>query len=89
MMGAYTGAVSVLPYIAAAVTTIGYWTENARSIRTAQLVGTPCTLLYDLVIGSWGGAASEALTLLSVIISVLRFGKETNNNFGQNVRTDM
>ena len=29
---------------------------------------------YDFIIGSWGGAANEAIALLSIIVSIFRFG---------------
>ena len=55
--------------------TIGYWTNNARNIRIANLaVNSPCMLLYDVLVKSWGGALNEAVTLVSIIISIIRFG---------------
>ena len=53
----------------------GYWTNNARNIRIANLaVNSPCMLLYDVLVKSWGGALNEAVTLVSIIISIIRFG---------------
>ena len=76
VMTVYTwaGWISLLPFISVAVTCVGYWTDNAQKIRLSQLIGSPCTLLYDLMIGSWGGVLSETITLLSIIISIFRFG---------------
>ena len=76
VMTVYTwaGWISLLPFISVAVTSVGYWTDNAQKIRLSQLIGSPCTLLYDLMIGSWGGVLSETITLLSIIISIFRFG---------------
>ena len=55
--------------------TIGYWTNNARNIRIANLaVNSPCMLLYDVLVKSWGGALNEAVTLVTIIISIIRFG---------------
>lgn len=31
-------------------------------------------LLYDVLVKSWGGALNEAVTLVSIIISIIRFG---------------
>ncbi|MBR0179863.1 MAG: YgjV family protein [Firmicutes bacterium] len=70
----WAGWISLLPFISVAVTCVGYWTDNAQKIRLSQLIGSPCTLLYDLMIGSWGGVLSETITLLSIIISIFRFG---------------
>lgn len=68
------GAISLLPLISVAATTIGYWTNNAQKIRLSQFIGSPCTLLYDVLIRSWGGVLSESITLISIIVSVIRFG---------------
>jgi len=76
LMTAYTwaGWISLLPFVSVAVTTIGYWTHNAQKIRLSQLVGSPCTLTYDLIIRSWGGAMSEGIAIVSILISIYRFG---------------
>ncbi len=73
---AYTwaGLISFLPFLSVTVTSVGYWTCDAKKIRISQLFGSPCTLVYDLIIRSWGGAASEAIAILSIIVSIFRFG---------------
>ena len=73
---AYTwdGVISLLPFIMVAATTIGYWSNNAQKIRLSQFIGSPCVLLYDILIHSWGGVLNETITLVSIIISVIRFG---------------
>ncbi|WP_366916605.1 YgjV family protein [uncultured Oscillibacter sp.] len=38
------------------------------------MFGSPCTLLYDILVHTWGGAVCEAITILSIIISIVRFG---------------
>lgn len=70
----WAGFISLLPLMSVAITSIGYWTNNAQKIRLSQLFGSPCTLLYDVLINSWGGAISETITLISIIVSILRFG---------------
>ena len=82
VMTVYTwaGWISLLPFISVTVTCIGYWTDNGQKIRLSQLIGSPCTLLYDLMIRSWGGVLSESITLLSIIISIFRFGWSNLNN---------
>ena len=73
---AYTwdGLISLLPFIMVAATTIGYWSNNAQKIRLSQFIGSPCVLIYDILIRSWGGVLNETITLVSIIISVIRFG---------------
>jgi len=78
----WAGWISLLPLASVGITTIGYWTNNAQKIRLSQLFGSPCTLVYDLLMRSWGGAMSEAITLVSIIFSIYRFGW-TNMGEGQ------
>ena len=75
-MTVYTwdGAISLLPLASVGATTIGYWTNNAQKIRLSQFIGSPCVLVYDILIRSWGGVLSETITLVSIIVSVIRFG---------------
>lgn len=70
----WAGWISILPFVSVAVTSIGCWTQNAQKIRLSQLFGSPCTLLYDILVHTWGGAVCEAITILSIIISIVRFG---------------
>ncbi|MBQ1471411.1 MAG: YgjV family protein [Eubacterium sp.] len=70
----WDGWISLLPLASVGVTTVGYWTNNAQKLRLSQFFGSPCTLLYDILIHSWGGVISESITLASIIISVIRFG---------------
>lgn len=70
----WDGWISLLPLASVGVTTVGYWTNNAQKLRLFQFFGSPCTLLYDILIHSWGGVISESITLASIIISVIRFG---------------
>ena len=69
------GPISLLAYAASVVSTVCYWTNNARNLRAANLfVSSPCWIVYDLLVGSWGGFISEAFTMISIIVSIIRFG---------------
>lgn len=71
----WQGWISLLPLAAVIVTTIAYWTDNAQKIRLGNLVcGSPCWLVYDFLIGSWGGVLNEAITLASIFVSIWRYG---------------
>lgn len=83
----WNGWISLLPLASVGVTTVGYWTDNAQRIRLSQLMGSPCTLLYDVLIHSWGGVLSESITLISIIVSIIRFGwKNLNDNSFKNAK---
>lgn len=70
----WDGWISLLPFAMVAVTSIGYWTNNAQKIRLSQFIGSPCVLVYDILVRSWGGVLNETITLISIIVSVVRFG---------------
>ena len=71
----WAGPISLLSYIASVVSTIFYWTNNAKSIRMANLcVCSPCWIVYDFIVGSWGGIVSELLSMISIVVSIFRFG---------------
>lgn len=71
----WEGPVSLLAFAASAVSTLGYWRHNARTIRLSNLLcASPCWLLYDIFVGSWGGVINESLTIASILISIRRFG---------------
>ncbi|MCD8036370.1 MAG: YgjV family protein [Clostridiales bacterium] len=71
----WDGIISLLPLIGTILTTAACWTNNARKIRLANLcVNSPCMLIYDIFIHSWGGVLNESITIVSIIISIFRFG---------------
>ena len=70
----WDGWISLLPLASVTATRIGYWTDNAQKIRLSQFIGSPLVLVYDALIRSWGGVLNESITLLSIIVSVIRFG---------------
>ena len=54
---------------------IGYWDNNAQKIRLVNLaVASPCWLVYDILVGSWGGVANEVITTVSALVSIGRYG---------------
>lgn len=71
----WNGYISILPVIGSIASTWGYWTNSAKKIRIANLaVNGPCMLIYDSVVHSWGGAVNEFITIISILVSIRRFG---------------
>ena len=72
---AWEGPVSLLPFFANVACYIGYWSGSSRNIRLSNLFcACPCWLIYDLITGSIGGVVNESISLISIIISLIRFG---------------
>ena len=66
---------SLLPVIANIASTIGGYTHNARKIRLAgMLINSPLWIIYDIIVGSWAGILDEAISELSMAISIWRYG---------------
>lgn len=81
----WAGPISLLPFAALLSSTVLYWSDNARLIRLVNLaVASPCWLVYDILIGSWGGIVNELITLASILLSVYRYGWKAlgENRFG-------
>ena len=71
----WNGPVSLLAFIASVSSTFVYWTNSPRKIRMVNLIcASPCWLIYDVIVHSWGGLLSESITLISILVSVFRFG---------------
>lgn len=71
----WAGWISLLPICANIATTIGGYTHDAQKIRIAGMVfNSPLWIIYDIIIGSWGGALDELVSELSIIISIFRYG---------------
>ena len=71
----WNGPVSLLAFIASVSSTFVYWTNSPRNIRLVNLTcASPCWLIYDIIVNSWGGLVSESITILSILISIIRFG---------------
>ena len=74
-MFTWNGPMSLLPLWAMIGTTVTYWTDNAQKIRLGILLfDVPGWMIYDAIIGSWGGVLNEIITLASVLVSIWRYG---------------
>lgn len=82
LISTWQGPLGLLPFIALVGSTIGYWTNNAQKIRLSNMVcASPAWLIYDACICSVGGVLNESITLISVLISIYRYGWK---NMGEN-----
>ena len=71
----WSGWLSLLPVAANIASTIGGYTHNACKIRLAgMLINSPLWILYDIIVGSWAGILDEAISELSMAISIWRYG---------------
>ena len=72
---------SIFPAIAMISMTIANWTMNGKTIRLCNLfVGSPAWLIYNIRYFSISGIIAETLSIISIIISIKRFGLDNLDN---------
>ena len=71
----WNGWSSLLPTAAMVVGTPFLWTQNGKTLRLAQLFFvSPCWLTYNVIVFSIAGVFTESFNIISVIVSLCRFG---------------
>lgn len=71
----YNGFFSVLALIAQLVGTFAMWSQNGKTIRMAQLFCvSPIWLVHNIFVFSIGGIICEVFSIISIIVSLVRFG---------------
>lgn len=66
---------TLLPVAANIAATIAGYTRNGRTIRVVgMLVNSPMWMVYNLICGSMAGVLDEAVTEVSMLVSIMRFG---------------
>ena len=71
----WSGWWSVLPVAANIAATIGGYTYSARKIRVIGLcINSPLWIIYDIVVGSWAGILDEIVSIISMVLSIVRYG---------------
>ena len=71
----YAGWLSLLVMCAQLIGTIAMWTRNGRTIRILQFcVISPSWLIYNIFTLNIGGIITEIFGIVSVIVSIIRFG---------------
>ena len=72
------GTRAILPLIAQIGAAIGMWSRNAAKLRLLRLtLASPLWLINNILIRSGGGIACEAFYILSVLVSIWRYGWRT------------
>ena len=69
----FNGWLSLLPIGAKLLTTVSYGMKNERLLRFITLPSCIMWSVYNLYVGSWGGAIGDTLTLISLLVAVYKF----------------
>ena len=65
--------VDSFPVLAQIFGTIAVWQTNPRAIRFIMLAPRPLWFIYNLIVGSYAGMATEIFIFLSVVTGIVRF----------------
>ena len=69
----FDGWLSLLPIAAKLLTTISYGMKKERLLRFITLPSCIMWSIYNLQVGSLGGALGDTMTLISLLIAVYKF----------------
>ena len=80
----WKGWYDLFSMLAVSSASIGYWIGSARALRTSNLfAASPCWIIYDVVVGSWAGVLNETIAIVSILVSVVRFGWKALGESGE------
>ena len=69
----------LLPVISMVISTAGFRTKNAATVRKLSLFYCPLWLIYNICIGSIGGILCETICLISITIAIIRLDLKNKN----------
>ena len=60
--------------------TISLWLKKPEITKIISFPVSVVFLIYDIFVGSWVGVVNESASLISIIISLVKMGKEHKAN---------
>lgn len=71
----YSDWSSLLPIVSMIAASFVMWLTSTKKLRAAYLPCSALWLAYNLINGSWAGAANEILVISSIFAAMLRFDR--------------
>lgn len=72
----WQGIISLLPLIGMISGAFAYWQPTAKSIRVLSLIAPPAWFIYNAVVSSYAGMATEVILMSSILIGMYRLDKQ-------------
>ena len=69
----YDGIISLLPIGSKILTTVSYGMKNEKWLRLITLPSCILWIIYNLFVGSWAAALTDAITLVSILTAIYKF----------------
>ena len=74
----YDNILSLMPIIITIIYTLSTWQDNMKLIRYSFIVAGVMWIFYNLTVGAYGSIVGNVFEIISGIISIKRFKKDTN-----------
>ena len=85
----YDGILSALTVVSMIAVTIAMWARSGKAIRlTNFFVSSPSWLAYNIHNNTIGGVVTEVFSIISVIVSFVRFGFDGFNDTGKKEKAE-
>ena len=68
----FKSPINILPIVASTFATLAFWLKNPKFTKVISAPASAFFLIYDIVIGSYVGAANEVMVLSSILISFMK-----------------
>lgn len=68
----WDGYSSVWSLLGVASIIIAKWQINPRHIKLISIVASIFWIIYDILVGSWGGIVTESVIIISILVSLTR-----------------
>ena len=69
----FDGFISLLPIGSKLLTTVSYGMKKEKWLRLITLPSCILWIIYNLFVGSWAAALTDAITLISILIAIFKF----------------
>jgi len=69
----WQGYVSLLPVISLTLESFALWCKNTKYMRWIFLSARPTWIIYDIMVGSYAGLATEVFIVGSITVAIIRF----------------
>ena len=69
----FDGFISLLPIGSKLLTTVSYGLKKEKWLRLITLPSCILWIIYNLFVGSWAAALTDAITLISILIAIFKF----------------
>ena len=73
---AFNLIIEFLPVVGMIALNVGFRLKKAADVRRCGAIASPAWMIYNAVLGSWGGFICDSMSLISIIIGMWRHDKK-------------